>query len=157
MEARIVELDRKFWWCGHLFALLLVGIVAVGGVVGCSLHPIYRVQSTLYITAHENHTLKQVKTIIYQVGLRQNWKMDYVDEGHFVATRTSLYKSRVAVVDIVFDTETFSITYKDSKRIKVKCKEIAEGDVCTPTEIHKLYNLWVQNLEWDILGSLSKL
>lgn len=154
MEERNAKLERAGLRYRNIFALLLFAL-AIAGCRG-GWRPIYEVQNTPYITGSSDPTFAQVKAAIFRGGLKRNWKMEYVAEGHFVATQAAR-RGTVVVVDIEFNTKGFSITYNSSKRIKFRCDDRSKKEDCRIGKIQALYNQWVKALEKDILVSLSKL
>lgn len=64
--------------------------------------------------------------------------------GHIVGTLR--LRSHQAVVDILYYTEIYSITYLDSLNLKYDGKSI-----------HKNYNSWIQNLSNGIHAQISSI
>jgi len=79
-------------------------------------------------------TLSEVYDAIVEGGLVRNWKIRQIEPGH--AEGSLLVRSHVAKVDIYYDTDNYSIEYKDSENL-----EYEDGT------IHGNYNKWVQNLD----------
>ena len=78
-------------------------------------------------------------------GSRRNWIFEKVEDGHLVATNDVRGKHK-AVVDVKFDTETISITYKDSQNLN---RDVDNNS------IHPNYNHWVRNLLKDIRSEVQ--
>ena len=91
-------------------------------------------------------TLEQVTKAIVEAGAGLNWTMAVVKPGQIVAT---LYIRRhTAVVDIPYNTKTYSILYKDSTNLKYDAEK---------QTIHENYRAWIQNLDNAIKGRISAL
>lgn len=83
-------------------------------------------------------TMEQMEQCIMEGGARVNWRMRKVKPGLIEATQMS--RGHVAVVDIPYTTNTYSIVYKSSQNLKY------DGS----GKIHKTYNRWVRNLDKEI-------
>lgn len=91
-------------------------------------------------------TLDQVTKAIVEAGAGLKWSMAVVKPGQIVGT---LYiRSHTAVVDIPYNTKTYSIMYKDSTNLKYDAEK---------QTIHENYRGWIQNLDNAIKGRLSTL
>jgi hypothetical protein len=110
--------------------------LAVAGLAACSNPDVYNVESAPF-NARETATLDDVQRAILFAGAKRDWKMTVVDPGHILATHTRSGHS--ATVDIRFDTQTYSISYKDSQYLQY--------DGAT---VHPTYNRWIQYLQEDI-------
>ena len=89
----------------------------------------------------------QVENAIKRAGGGLGWqiKRAEADEpGHLIGRLP--IRSHVAVVDIKHNTQTFSITYKDSTNLDYDPKK---------GEIHSNYNGWIQNLREAIVREAS--
>ncbi len=89
-------------------------------------------------------TVEDVGKAMVRAGAGLGWKV--VPAGPGAMTGTLVLRTHTAVVDIVYDTKTYSIKYKDSVNLKY------DG-----TTIHKAYNGWIQNLNKAILVQLDLL
>ena len=76
---------------------------------------------------------------IRRAGAGRGWQMEEVRPG--LIRGTLHLRDHVAVVDIPFDTQRFSIRYADSRNLNY------DGRL-----IHQNYNSWVQNLANDIVA-----
>jgi hypothetical protein len=128
-----------------LKTVLPIIVFAALALVGCrGTVPIENVSNAPYglasYTADEPLTLEDYEQAIVRAGSKRNWVFERVGPGHLVATNVVRGK-HTAVVDITFDTESFSIDYKDSRNLKY--------DPSTQT-IHPNYNAWVDLLKVDI-------
>ncbi len=119
----------KIWKVLPVVALLLVA--------ACRTAPIYNVESA-ELGAPPNATMAQVEQAIKTAGAGLGWQM--IPNGPGDITGRLMLRSHVAVVDVAYDTKTFSINYEDSTNLKYD----ADGT------IHKNYNSWVKNLQHAI-------
>lgn len=86
-------------------------------------------------------TMSEVYDAIVEGGQVRGWKVRQIEPGH--AEGTLFVRSHVAKVDIFYDTDGYSIEYKDSENL-----EYEDGT------IHGSYNKWVENLDGDIQRAL---
>lgn len=89
-------------------------------------------------------TLEQVKNAIISGGSRNRW-VATVQPGNTVRLTYSV-RTHVAVVNVAYNTKTYSIRYADSTNLGYS----AEGAGI----IHPNYNKWVSNLQRDIENAL---
>lgn len=121
--------------------LLVLTVFAVLLASGCRSAPVYNVHDANMVTGSDSPALDEVDQAIKKAGIKLGWDMKTVDPGHIVGTLR--IRAHMAVVDIRFNKETFSITYKDSNNLEYNGREI-----------HSNYNGWVQNLEQAIRNEL---
>ena len=112
-------------------------------VVGCRIAPVYNVEQS-QITASRPLSMSDVEQTIRQAGSSLGWQM--VPKGPGSIEGTLLLRDHRAVVDIKYDTKTYSIKYKDSSNLQY------DG-----TSIHSNYNGWVQRLDNTIRARLTGL
>jgi hypothetical protein len=112
-------------------------------LVGCRIAPVYDVQQAPVVSARPA-TMADVERAIRVAGASLGWQM--VARGPGAMEGTLVLREHRAVVDIKYDTKTYSIKYKDSSNLQY------DG-----TSIHKNYNGWVQNLDKAIRSSLGTL
>lgn len=112
-------------------------------VVGCRIAPVYDVQQAP-VTSARPATMADVERAIRAAGAGLGWQM--MPRGPGAMEGTLVLRDHRAVVDIKYDTKTYSIKYKDSSNLQY------DG-----SSIHKNYNGWVQNLDKAIRASLSAL
>jgi len=111
-------------------------------VVGCRASiPIYEVQNAP-VVASRALSMTEVEQSIRVAGAGLGWQM--VPRGAGSVEGTLLLRTHRAVVDIKYDTKSYSIKYKDSSNLQY------DGST-----IHPNYNGWVQNLDKAIRASLS--
>jgi hypothetical protein len=118
---------------GILFACVV--LVAVMGCRGAG--QIYNVKDAPIATATGTAvTLEQVTKAIVDAGVGLKWTMVVTKPGQIVATQN--LRTHTAIVDIAYNTKTYSITYKDSVNLNYNAEK---------QTIHKAYSGWVQNLD----------
>jgi hypothetical protein len=122
-----------------LGALLLVTCGAVQAQV-----PPYNVIDASVNANKSPLTAEDVSKAIRRAGGGLGWKVDLAGPG--AMTGTLVLRTHTAVVDILYDTKTYSIKYKDSVNLKYN-----------GTTIHKNYNGWVQNLDKAIQREMQLL
>ncbi|WP_193370924.1 hypothetical protein [Pelagibius marinus] len=107
--------------------------------------PVLNITEEAVVTASgEAPSLAEVENAIVTACHDKSWLVDPTDEGHIVAT--AHVRHHTAIVDIVYSTERYSITYKDSDVL------LYDGE-----KIHRNYNKWVQLLSERINLELNKL
>lgn len=124
----------------YIFLISLL-VVFAGG---CTSNPVYNVESASVITGKTDVSMDEVKKAIIRAGGTLGWSMNAVSLGHVIGTLK--LRKHVAVVDIKYDTKTYSIMYKDSTNLGYDGKNI-----------HRNYNGWVQNLNNAIRVQLNTL
>lgn len=121
------------------FATLLAAVV----VAGCNTAPVMEVRNAPYgLTAASASTrlsLGATERAIIKAGANRGWIMQRIAPGHLEGQL--LVRGHVAIVDILFNRDEFTISYKDSSNLKY--------DPGART-IHRRYNGWVQTLSEDI-------
>jgi hypothetical protein len=123
-------------------SLVLAGIV-IALLGGCRSAGIYNV-SAVPVVSNKSVSMEDVQKAIVRAGVGLGWQMKPVEPGLIVATLH--LRTHMAMVDIKYDTKTYSITYKDSSGLDY------DGH-----NIHKNYNGWVQNLDNGIRSQLTSL
>lgn len=130
-------------------------------VSGCRTSPVQNFEKHSYTTNKADYTEEDVKKAIQRAGTGLGWIISDEEPGHAVAT---LYlRDHMAKVDIYYDLEGYSITYKDSSNLSYESAgeeytddagETHKNDQAT---IHSNYNGWVQNLDNSIRTQLGNL
>ena len=122
---------------------LCVALVAVTGCRGGA--EIYNVKDAPVMTATGNSpSLEEVQKAIVSAGAGLNWSMAVAKPGHIVGTLN--VRSHQAVVDIMYNSKTYSIIYKDSTNLKYDAEK---------KTIHENYRAWIQNLDNAIRSRLT--
>jgi len=112
-------------------------------LVGCRTAPLYDVNAAP-VVANKAVTLPDVEKAIMRAGAGLGWQI--VSRAPGQAEGTLALRTHRAIVDISYDTKTYSIKYKDSSGLEY------DG-----TNIHSNYNGWIQNLDKAIRSQLSLL
>ena len=116
---------------------------AVALLAACTSRPIVNVSNAPVVTAGKAATMQDVQAAIVRAGNGLGWQMTPVQPG-LVTGRLAL-RTHVAVVEVPYDTKSYSINYKESVNLDAK-----EGN------IHKNYNGWVENLDKAIKTELLR-
>jgi hypothetical protein len=133
------------------FAIPLMLLAAIA-VAGCrATVPVDNIENSPYgATSYADTkqlTLDDYERAIIIAGSERNWVFEKVGPGHLVGTNVVRGK-HTAVVEVIFTTTEFSISYKDSKNL--------EYDPAKNT-IHPNYNSWIELLKGDIQSEIQKL
>lgn len=115
------------------FSLFLFAVACAKEVLNVEAQPLYPIGPV---------TQKQVGDAIRRAGAGLGWIMRPVSPGKLEATLR--LREHVAVVDIEYDTKTFSIRYKDSQNLNYDGRTI-----------HRNYNSWIRNLERAINAQVT--
>ena len=78
-------------------------------------------------------TDSQIVQAIIRAGSSLGWTMQKDAPGHIIGTLN--IRTHIAIVDITYNSDSYSITYKDSTNLDYN-----------GTTIHRSYNTWVNNL-----------
>jgi hypothetical protein len=123
--------------------VLCVLFVAMMGCRGGG--AIYNVKDAPVATASgKTPSLDEIQKAIVTAGTGLNWRMAVVKPGLIVGTLS--VRSHMAIVNIVYDTKNYSITYKDSTNLKYDAEK---------QTIHENYRGWIQNLDNAIRSRLT--
>jgi hypothetical protein len=118
-------------------------LVAVGVLSACT-QPIRNVSDAPVPT--KGLTEEQMIGAIKRAGSGLGWAM--VEAGPGQMEGTLRLRSHVAVVQVQYNPDTYSITYKDSTNLSHTPKA---------NTIHKNYNGWIQNLDNAIRVQLTNI
>jgi hypothetical protein len=111
-------------------------------LVGCRTADLYNVQNAP--GASKAVSMADVETAIRRAGHGLGWQI--TPQGPGRAEGTLALREHRAVVDITYDTKSYSIKYKDSSNLQYDGKTI-----------HSNYNGWIQNLDKAINRELLAL
>jgi len=103
--------------------------------------PVYNVTSAPVVT-NKPASANDIQQAITRAGAGLGWQM--VQCGPGAIEGTLILREHRAVVDIKYNSKTYSITYKDSEKLNY------DG-----TNIHPNYNGWIQNLDRAIRAQLT--
>ena len=126
------------WTAVIVSALILVAAGCRGAV------PVYNVTEAPVAASKPNPSLDDVGKAIQRAGATLGWQMKQTKPGHMLGT---LYlRKHVAVVDVNYSAQSYSVNYKDSTELDY------DGQ-----NIHPNYNGWIQNLDKAIKAQLSNM
>ncbi len=104
-------------------------------LIACAPTPVHNVNNAPINASSPNYDLSDVTKAIKSAGVGLGWQMKEETPGHIVGR---LYlRTHVAVVDVTYTLDDYSINYKDSTNLKYN------AGINT---IHKNYNGWIQDL-----------
>lgn len=112
-------------------------------LIGCRTAPVMNIDNAA-IPVSEKHSSKDIKKAIIRAGATLGWNMKSIKEGHMIGTLH--LRKHVAVVDITYNKNEYSINYKDSTNLNYDGKNI-----------HSNYNGWIQRLNQNILVQINTL
>jgi len=118
----------------------LVVPVAILLLVGCRTADLYNVQNAPGTS--KTVSMADVEMAIRRAGHGLGWQI--VPQGPGKAEGILVLRDHRAVVDITYDTKSYSIMYKDSSNLNYDGKTI-----------HSNYNGWIQNLDKAIRAQLN--
>jgi hypothetical protein len=124
------------------FAMAFVLVVTLG----CTIAPIHNVTNAPIATSAKSPSMADIGDAIKRAGAGLGWAMREQTPGKMVGTLN--LRTHTAVVNVDYDTSTYSINYADSSELKY---DAAKGT------IHKAYNGWIQNLSNAIRVQLAAL
>ena len=112
-------------------------------LIACTPTPIRNIDNAPVNLSSANYDLSDVTKAIKTAGVGLGWQMKEETPGHIVGTLH--LRSHVAIVDITYTLDDYSISYKDSTNLKYN-----PGS----NSIHSSYNRWIGNLVKEIDGRL---
>lgn len=118
----------------RLLKVIIPGVLAIV-LIGCTPIPVQNVENAPVNASSTNYDLSDVTKAIQRAGTQLGWQMKQQTPGHIVATLH--LRTHVAVVDITYTLDDYSVNYKDSTNLKYDASN---------NTIHKNYNGWIQNL-----------
>jgi len=123
-------------------------VVAVAATLlsmtACAPVPVRNVVDAPVVTNVDSVMLNEIRDAVTRAGASLGWIM--VEEEPGLVRGTLRLRSHVAIVDVIFDTSTYSIQYVDSTNL-----DYSEAN----GTIHKNYNGWIQNLDTAIQRELA--
>ena len=133
----------------RLFAGL--ALIAVLALTGCRTAPLYDVSNVAFTipptSVKRILTLADYKDAIIRAGSTRHWTFVDGGPGHLIGSVTVRGKHS-ATVDIMFDTESFSIKHKSSQNLNYNASS---------RQIHPNYNSWINLLEQDIQAEITRM
>jgi len=135
----------------HVIAfMLLIGFAGFAHARGSV--PIVNVENAAIVAASgQAPSLEAVSAAIHKAGASQGypWTVSGESAGQLVLTTIVRHKHTV-VVNVTFDTKTFSIHYGNSVNMNYKKKKYGEV-------IHPNYNVWISQLRQAMEAEFTKL
>jgi hypothetical protein len=129
------------------FKNLVLAVLCASAVflIGCNKTvPLINYENSPIVTVGGKADMDKIKKAIIVAGTRIGWQMQPVTDGHIVGSLFT--RGHMAKVDIKYNQDTYSITYKDSSNL------LYDG-----SEIHRQYNNWVDRLNRQIRAELSSI
>lgn len=124
-----------------LVVALCVGMLLA---TGCRKAPIYNVtDAPIMDTSTTKLSQDSIVKAIVRAGAGLGWKIHRVEDGLMEGVLN--IRAHQAIVSIAYDSETYSISYKNSTNLKY------DG-----SKIHRNYNSWIHNLDRAIQVQLSQ-
>lgn len=121
----------------------VAAVVLAAALAGCSTVPIMNVEEAPVATASGKvPSAQDVRAAILRAGSALGWQMR--DEGPNKLVGTLTLRTHSAVVDIPYNSKSYSIKYRSSTNLQ------EQGG-----QIHKNYNGWIQNLTRGINAQLT--
>jgi hypothetical protein len=134
---------RKGRFPMHRFIVFISIILLLGGCA--KTRPIYDVErAEIFTGSGKEPSQTQVRKAIVQAVVSKTWRIKEIDSGHIEASLSK--KSKVARITIRYNTNYYSIIYKNSSQLLYN-----EG------RIHRRYNSWIKGLQITIDGHLAQL
>jgi len=125
---------------GGIFAVTVVLLLA-----GCATtQPVFDVTQAPVVTNKPNPSMDDVRQAVVRAGSTLGWQMNPDRAGH--VTGRLLLRTHVAVVDVDYTQNAYSIKYRESTNL-----DYSDG------KIHRNYNGWIQNLDKAIRIQLQNL
>ncbi|HUS54707.1 MAG TPA: hypothetical protein VMY41_11980 [Thermohalobaculum sp.] len=150
-----------------------LALIAVFAIAGCGAPPIYS-ESDLVLytvaaiagsrearmcspsdiafsepptTVQKVLTLEDYKNAIIRGGGKRGWTFEDGGPGHLIGS-VAVRNKHFATVDVLFDTDAFTILYKSSQNLDYDASR---------NVIHKNYNAWIHNLEGEIQAEITQM
>jgi len=123
--------------------LSMLVVISVLALAGCRSGLVMNIEDAI-IPVSEKHSEENIKKAIVRAGGTLGWQIKDASPGHL--TGTLILREHVAVIDIAYDKNKYSIKYKDSTNLNY------DGE-----SIHSNYNGWIQRLNQNIQVQLSHL
>jgi hypothetical protein len=109
-------------------------------LAGCRSAPIYNVVAAP-VTTLQPASMQTVEAAILKAGGALGWTMVQKEPGRIEGVLA--LRGHKAVIEVLYDTKSYSIKYKDSVDLDYDGKNI-----------HKNYNGWIENLDRAIKSNL---
>lgn len=129
----------------NIFKVSAIALLLLTVFAGCRAAAVYNVNQNP-VEVKSSTTDDQLYKAIKVAGLNLGWQVKKVKPG--LAQAQIFLRKHMALVEISYNKDNFSISYKDSSNLNY---DPAKGT------IHKNYNGWVQNLRNAISLQISSL
>ncbi|MGE4544457.1 MAG: hypothetical protein AB7D06_10165 [Pedobacter sp.] len=124
--------------------LLVVMCFLSAGMIGCTSKYLVNFTDQYYsMSGKTGPSLATIDKAIKEAGARRHWMMETAEPGHIIGLLR--VRQHVASVDIRFDRQKFSITYRSSENLNYNASR---------NTIHGRYNTWVTYLRNDIQSNV---
>lgn len=131
--------------------LVVMAFLGMLALAGCRAAPIYNPTDVAFapaaVGAHEHFTLADYRDAIIRAGAKRGWMFEDAGPGHLIG-HVAVRGKHFATVDVLYDTDDFSIKYKDSRNLNYNPSR---------GEIHPNYNSWIGNLQKDIQAEVARM
>ncbi len=128
-----------------------LALIAALALAGCRAAPMYSPSDIAFAappaTVVKVLTMDDYKNAIIRGGSKRGWTFQDAGPGHLVGD-VAVRNKHFATVDIHFDTESISISYKSSRNLNYNAGR---------NEIHPNYNAWVEHLLTDIQDEITRM
>jgi hypothetical protein len=128
-----------------------LALISVLALMGCRAAPLYNATDIAFTAPPTSVTrvltMDDYKDAIIRGGAKRKWTFEDGGPGHLIAS-VGVRGKHFATVDIVFDTEGFSITHKSSQNLNYNAGR---------NEIHPNYNSWIHLLQDEIQAEITLL
>jgi len=125
----------------NLFGKISAILITLALLTGCGTAPVKNVDSAMI---SGGNSITDVEKAINRAGMGLGWSMKKISDGHIQGDLA--LRSHLAVVDITFNKDSYSIKHKNSTNLKY------DG-----VNIHTNYNGWIENLTKAINIQISTL
>ena len=128
-----------------------LALITALALAGCRAAPMYSPSDIAFAdpptTVVKVLTMEDYKNAILLGGVKRGWTFEEAGPGHLVGS-VAVRNKHFASVDIHFDTESISISYKSSVNLNYNAGR---------NEIHPNYNSWITNLLSDIQAEITRM
>lgn len=128
-----------------------LAVAAVLALAGCRSAPLHNPTGVAFaepaVAGTPRLTLEDYENAIIRAGANRGWSFEEEAPGHLIGN-VAVRGKHFATVDVLFDTEQFSIEHRDSRNLNYNP---ATG------QIHPNYNSWVGNLQQDIQAEIVRM
>ena len=130
----------------------VLAVAAIIALAGCRAVPMHNPSDIAFaepaaVESTPRLTLEDYKNAIIRAGAKRGWSFEEQAPGHLIGD-VAVRGKHFATVDVLFNTEEFSIKYRDSRNLNYDARR---------AEIHPNYNSWVTNLQKDIQAEIIQM